>query len=53
MIKVDKWLLLIIAPKGVYKNWYDSEIPTHLPDHIDKKLYCGKHLTNLKNKKIF
>ena len=27
--------LLLIAPKGVYKNWYDSEIPTHLPDHIE------------------
>ena len=25
----------MIAPKGVYKNWYDSEIPTHLPDHIN------------------
>ena len=25
-----------ITPKGVYKNWYSSEIPTHLPDHIDK-----------------
>jgi len=23
---------LIIAPKGVYKNWQDSEIPTHLVD---------------------
>jgi SNF2 family DNA or RNA helicase len=29
--------LLIIAPKGVYKNWYDSEIPTHLPEYIFKK----------------
>ena len=28
--------VLIIAPKGVYKNWYSSEIPTHLPDHIEK-----------------
>ena len=28
---------LIIAPKGVYKNWYDSEIPTHLVDHVQKK----------------
>ena len=27
---------LIIAPKGVYKNWYEGEIPTHLPDHIEK-----------------
>jgi len=29
---------LIIAPKGVYKNWFDSEIPTHLVDHIQKKI---------------
>ena len=29
--------LLIIAPKGVYKNWYSSEIPTHMSDHIEKK----------------
>ena len=28
---------LIIAPKGVYKNWYSSEIPTHMPDHIEKE----------------
>ena len=27
--------VLIVAPKGVYKNWYDGEIPTHLPDHIE------------------
>jgi len=26
---------LIIAPKGVYSNWYDSEIPNHMPDHIE------------------
>ena len=25
---------LIIAPKGVYRNWYSQEIPTHLPNHI-------------------
>ena len=29
---------LIIAPKGVYKNWYDQEIPNHMPDYIPKKL---------------
>jgi len=27
--------VLIVAPKGVYKNWYDSEIPTHMPDHVE------------------
>ena len=30
---------LIIAPKGVYKNWYDLEIPNHMPDYIEK--YVG------------
>ena len=34
--------LLIIAPKGVYKNWYDSEIPTHLPEYIFKKTVLWK-----------
>ena len=29
---------LIIAPKGVYKNWFDSEIPNHMPDYIEKKI---------------
>jgi SNF2 family DNA or RNA helicase len=27
--------VLIVAPKGVVKNWHENEIPTHLPDHID------------------
>ena len=37
--------LLLIAPKGVYKNWYDSEIPTHMADHIEKKavLWTASH----------
>jgi len=25
---------LIIAPKGVYRNWERKELPTHLPDHV-------------------
>jgi SNF2 family DNA or RNA helicase len=41
--------LLLIAPKGVYKNWYDSEIPTHLPDHIEKNIVLWK--TSDKSKK--
>ena len=28
---------LIIAPKGVYKNWYSQEIPMHFVDHIKNK----------------
>lgn len=26
--------LLIVAPKGVYRNWYGTEIPKHMPDHV-------------------
>ena len=28
---------LIIAPKGVYRNWFSQEIPNHLASHIDNK----------------
>ena len=37
----DKGLIngaLIIAPKGVYKNWFDSEIPNHMADHVEKTM---------------
>jgi len=26
---------LIVAPKGVVKTWYEQELPTHLPTHIE------------------
>ena len=26
---------LIVAPKGVIGTWYNQELPTHLPDHIE------------------
>jgi len=31
--KIDS--ALIIAPKGVVKTWYEQELPTHLPNHIE------------------
>ena len=33
----DKGLItgvLIVAPKGVYRNWSRNEIPAHMPEHI-------------------
>ena len=27
--------ILIIAPKGVFGTWYNQELPTHLPNHIE------------------
>ena len=35
MIKVKIDGALIIAPKGVVKTWYEQELPTHLPNHIE------------------
>ena len=36
--------VLIVAPKGVYKNWNDSEIPEHLVEHIDRNVVLWKSL---------
>jgi hypothetical protein len=32
--------MLIVAPKGVYRNWYTSEIPKHMPEHIPLAMAC-------------
>jgi len=46
--KIDS--VLIVAPKGVYKNWYDSEIPIHLVDHIDRNVVLWKSLITKEQK---
>ena len=30
--------VLILAPKGVFDNWVKGEIPTHLPDRIERNV---------------
>ena len=40
--------VLIVAPKGVYKNWYDGEIPDHLPDHIEHTSILWQAMINKK-----
>ena len=40
-ILYDKGLLngvLIVAPKGVYRNWVDTEIPKHIPEHVQYRM---------------
>jgi SNF2 family DNA or RNA helicase len=32
--------MLIVAPKGVYRNWYKSELPKHMPEHVSYKMAC-------------
>ena len=37
---------IIVAPKGVYTNWRNNEIPTHLTDDISAKVYIWKSNLN-------
>ena len=30
---------VIVAPKGVYRNWEKEQIPLHMPEHIDYTSY--------------
>jgi SNF2 family DNA or RNA helicase len=30
---------IVVAPKGVYRNWQISEIPAHLPEDIEHEVY--------------
>ena len=46
--KIDS--VLIVAPKGVYRNWHESEIPEHLPEHIDRNVVLWKSLTTKEQK---
>ena len=29
---------IVVAPKGVYRNWATIEIPAHMPDRIEQDL---------------
>ena len=43
---------LIIAPKGVYKNWYSEELPTHLAEHVEHKTVLWQATINKKQQKL-
>ena len=32
--------VLIVAPKGVYRNWMNQEFPKHLPERIKSNIIC-------------
>lgn len=37
---------VIVAPKGVYRNWEVSEIPTHLPEDVEREVYVWSSSPN-------
>ena len=38
--RIDTFIL--VAPKGVYQNWSNLEIPAHLPDRIERKMFIWR-----------
>jgi len=42
---------IIIAPKGVYRNWSEKEIPVHMPDHVETQIAVWNPAPNKKQKK--
>ena len=43
---------LIIAPKGVYRNWKNQEIPAHFVDHIKTNIVCWTPTPTKKEKEL-
>ena len=43
---------LIVAPKGVIGTWYNQELPTHLPDHIDNVTVLWQSNISKKQKEL-
>ena len=46
--KIDR--LLVVAPKGAYMNWVEQEIPTHVPDYVEKEVLAWKLSTSQRYK---
>jgi len=42
---------ILVAPKGVYRNWSEKEIPAHMPDHIEKHIGVWTPAPNTKQKR--
>jgi len=42
---------IIVAPKGVYMNWVNNEIPTHMPEDMDPEIYLWKANSTRNEKK--
>jgi SNF2 family DNA or RNA helicase len=43
---------LIVAPKGVYDNWVNGEIPDHLPDYIESRIIKWSPAETKKNQAL-
>ena len=48
--KIDTFV--IVAPKGVYRNWANLEIPAHMPDRIDRTVVIWRAGANKSEKEL-
>ena len=48
--KIDTFV--VVAPKGVYRNWVNLEIPAHMPDQIECKVVVWRASSNKAEKKL-
>ena len=44
--------VLIVAPKGVYKNWYEQELPAHMQIMSNMWTHCGRQLQSKTQKEL-
>jgi SNF2 family DNA or RNA helicase len=42
---------VIVAPKGVYRNWSEKEIPAHMPDHVERYIAVWTPAPTIKQKR--
>jgi len=50
MGKIDTFI--VVAPKGVYRNWANLEIPIHMPDDIDRTTAIWKSGANKSERQV-
>ena len=48
--KIDTFV--VVAPKGVYRNWANLEIPAHMPETIERVVAIWKSGANKSEKKV-
>ena len=44
--------LIVITPKGVYRNWARIEVPAHLPERVERDLAVWRPSPNKTEKKV-
>ena len=44
--------MIVFAPKGVYRNWQDEEVPKHMPDHVRYRMAAWASTPSREDKRL-